>query len=56
MDGCTVLWWGLEGVLTRVVAVAWETFAGWLLELEFLAVLVLEGVGERVEVEGACNG
>lgn len=39
----------LVSVHAWVVATVWQTLAGWLLELELLAVLVLEGVGERIE-------
>jgi hypothetical protein len=56
LDGRSVLWWSLESVLARVVAVGGETVTGWCLELEFLAVLVLERIRERVEVECAGNG
>jgi hypothetical protein len=40
-------------MLTRVVAVGGKTSSGGLLEHELVAILVLEGVGERVEVQGA---
>jgi len=50
VDGGTVLWRSLVGVTTRVVSVGWKTITSWGLELELLTILVLEGVGERVEV------
>jgi len=56
VDLGAVLWRSLVGVHTRVVSVGWKTITGWRLELELLAVLVLEGVGERVEVEGTSQG
>lgn len=47
---------GLVGLVTRVVAAARETFTRGSLEEEFLAVLVLEGVSERVELKGTGDG
>lgn len=42
-----------ESGLTRIVAVGGKTSAGGLLEHELVAILVLEGVGEGVEVQSA---
>jgi hypothetical protein len=55
-DTGTVLGGSLVSVLAGVVAANGETVTGGRRELELLAVLVLEGVGEGVEVEGAGNG
>lgn len=55
-DTGTVTGRSLVGVLTGVVALAGETIAGGRSKLELLAVLVLQGIGKRVEVEGAGNG
>lgn len=57
-DVGAVSWWGLVGVLAWIVSVGWETVTAWLLELEVLAVLVLEGIGEGVEgkVSGKSHG
>lgn len=52
-DGRAVLWRCLEGITAWVVAIGWQTFTGRRRELEVVAVLILESVGERVEVEGA---
>lgn len=46
----------LVGVTASIVAAAGKTVTGGSLELELLAVLVLEGVGEGVEVESTGNG
>lgn len=51
-DGGAVGGRGLVRVRTRVKVVSREASAGRLLELELLAVLVLQGVGEGVEVQG----
>lgn len=56
LDGVAVGRRGLVGVLAGVVAALGETSASGGLELELLAVLVLEGIGQGVEVEGAGNG
>lgn len=56
VDLRAVLWRSLVGVHTWVVSIGWKTVTGWSLELELLAVLVLEGVGERVEVESTSQG
>lgn len=53
VDGAAVLGRGLVGVHAGVVSTRGKTSAGGLLEHELVAVLVLEGVGERVEVQGA---
>ena len=42
----------LVGVTTGVVALSRETLTGGGLKLELLAILVLQGIGERVELEG----
>ena len=55
-DGGTVGGRSLVGVHTGVVATLGETVTGGGLEHEVVAVLVLEGVGERVEVQGTSNG
>ena len=44
-----VLWWGLVGVASGVVPSFGQTVASWLLQLELLAILVLESVSERVK-------
>lgn len=49
LDGSTVGGRGLEGVFSGVVALGGKLVAGWVGELEFLAVGALEGVSERVE-------
>ena len=49
----TVLWWCLIGVLSRVVSAGWQSFPSRFLELEILPILILEGVSQGVEVQGA---
>lgn len=56
LDGGTVGGRRLEGVLSGVVAPGGKLEAGWVGELEFLAVGALEGVGERVEGQVAGEG
>lgn len=58
LDGGTVGRRRLEGVLSGVVALRGKLVAGWVGELEFLAVGALEGVGERIErqVAGESHG
>ena len=56
LDGGAVGRRGLVGVLAGVVAALGETGTGGSLELEVLAILVLEGIGQGVEGEGAGNG
>ena len=53
VDRGAVLWWCLVGVTAWVVAVGWETVTSRCSELEVVAILVLERVGEWVEVQGA---
>lgn len=48
-DVAAVNWWRLVCILTWIVSVGGKTVTAWLLELEVLAVLVLEGVSERVK-------
>lgn len=55
LDRRPVLGRSLVCVGASVEAVGGKTLAGRGLELELVAVLVLEGVGERVEAEGASN-
>lgn len=55
-DGLTVGRRSLVGVTARVVALRRKTITSWGLEHEVVAVLVLQGVGERVEFEGTGNG
>lgn len=55
-DVGTVLRGCLVGVLAGVVASLGETVAGGRRELEVLAILVLQGIGEGVEGERAGNG
>lgn len=55
VDSGTVDRRGLVGVTAGVVALSGETLAGGRLELELLAILVLQGIGERVELEGTGN-
>lgn len=47
---------GLVGVTTRVVALGGEALTSGGLELELLAILVLQSVREGVELEGTSNG
>jgi hypothetical protein len=54
-DSGTVGGRSLVGVTAGIVATAGKTVTGGSLELELLAVLVLEGVGQGVEVEGTGN-
>jgi len=56
LDGRPVGRRSLVDVLTWVIAVCWETGTSGFLELEVLAVRVLEAVGERVEVQGTGQG
>lgn len=56
IDGRAVLGRSLVGVHAWVVATGGKTVTGRRLELELLAVLVLESVGQRVEVQRAGNG
>ena len=42
---------GLEGVLTRVIALGWQFFTGGVGEFEWFAVRAGERVGKRVECE-----
>lgn len=46
----------LVRVVARVEAVLWQALARRLPQLELVAILVLERVGERVEVQAARNG
>ena len=55
-DGLTVSRRSLVGVTARVVALGRKTITRWGLEHEVVAVLVLQGVGERVEFESTGNG
>ena len=55
-DGLAVGGRSLVGVTASVVAVGGKTLAGRRLEQELLAILALQLVGERVELEGAGNG
>lgn len=56
VDGLTVRGRSLVGVTAGVVALGRETLTSGSFEHELLAVLVLEGVGKRVELEGTGNG
>lgn len=49
IDRSTVLRWGLEGILSRVIATRRKLVAGGILELEGLAISASEGVGQGVE-------
>ena len=53
VDGGALGGGSLVSVHTRVVSTGGKTSAGGLLEHELVAILVLEGVGEGVEVQGA---
>jgi hypothetical protein len=55
-DAGTVLGGSLVSVLARVVASGRETVTSGRSKLELLAVLVLQGIGKRVEVEGSGDG
>jgi len=55
-DRLPVLRRSLVGVTARVVSISRETVTRWRRELELLAILVLQGVGERVELEGTSDG
>ena len=55
-DRLTVRGRSLVGVTAGVVALGRKTLTRGSLELELLAVLVLEGVGKGVELEGTSNG
>lgn len=55
VDTAAVSRGGLVGVTARVVALVGKTVTSGGLQLELLAILVLEGVGNRVEVEGTSN-
>lgn len=55
-DRGAILRRSLVGLLAGVVAVGGKTGTGRSLEHEVLAILVLQGIGERVEVEGASKG
>ena len=50
------MWWCLVCIFTWVEAVPWEAFTSGFFELEFFAILALEGVCQRVEVESAGDG
>lgn len=54
-DGGSILGRSLVGVTAWVVASSGETLASWWGKLEVLAVLILQGVGQGVEVEGSGN-
>ncbi len=54
-DAAAISRGGLVGVTAGVVTPVGKTVTGGGLELELLAILVLEGVGKRVEVEGTSN-
>lgn len=56
LDGGTVLRRSLVGVTAGVVAVGRETGTGGRSEQELVAVLVLELVGQRVELQGTSDG
>lgn len=55
LDGGAVLGGSLVGVFTSIVTLGRKTITSGGLELEFLAVSSLQGVGERVEVKVSSN-
>jgi len=49
--------WGLVGVLSWIeVSARWKSISAWWCEEELVAILILELVGERVEVQVSGNG
>jgi len=56
LDRRTVLGWMLVGLHAWIVPIGRKTVTTGCLELELLAVLVLEGVSQRVEIEGTGDG
>ncbi len=57
VNGGTLSWWSLVSVHSWVESAgSWERIPGWCLEHELVSVLVLELIGQWVEVEGTSDG
>jgi hypothetical protein len=48
--------WGLVGILSGVVSSCGEPFSSWRGQEELIAILILELIGQGIEVEGAGDG